>query len=190
MPGYFVPNVSAIEFFINQANSPLAKKMNFLAEETRKNAITLAQQDLGKIPGDAPRTGILKRSFRTQKNGGPSYWKVQNTASYFGPIELGARPHVIRATGLSARRVQRQQASLASRGQPKTSSGLKNSLYKRPKTNSGPFLQFQARDGRWVKVKQVNHPGNKPYRVLSRALYYAALGNLANVRKLGGSTIT
>ena len=30
-------------------------------------------------------------------------------------------------------------------------------------------LQFRARDGRWVKVKVVSHPGTKAYRILQRA---------------------
>jgi len=30
-------------------------------------------------------------------------------------------------------------------------------------------LQFRARDGRWVKVKVVSHPGTKAYKILQRA---------------------
>lgn len=34
-----------------------------------------------------------------------------------------------------------------------------------------PYLTFfWAREGRWVRTRSVNHPGNRPYRFLSRAV--------------------
>ncbi len=186
MPSYGVVAPLTIVKFINDPRGPVGQAMRAMALETQRTAELLATRDLGRIPGDAPRTGYLRKSFRAQKITGASTWRVRNLAKYFGPIELGARPHTIRATGLSARPAQRQRASLASRGQPKVASGLKNSLYKRKKGKTGPYLQFQARDGRWVKAKQVNHPGNRPYKILSRALFITAQRNLVNVRKVGG----
>lgn len=36
-----------------------------------------------------------------------------------------------------------------------------------------PFLVFKGRDGNWVRKKRVNHPGNKAYWFLKRAMWSA-----------------
>lgn len=185
VPSYGIVHPLTIQKFIDDPRGPVNRKIHLIANDVSRTAQILATRDLGKIPGDAPRTGTLARSFRVSRQPRPSTWKVRNISPYFAPIELGARPHAIRATGMSGRRALRQKASLAARATPKVSSGLKR--YKAPKTVGGAHLQFQARDGRWVKTKQVSHPGNRPYHILTRAMFLSAQRNLTNVRRIGSA---
>lgn len=50
-----------------------------------------------------------------------------------------------------------------------------------------PFLVFQTRDGKWVKRKKVNHPGNRPYRFMSRAHLASGRGLERGLRRRMGA---
>lgn len=57
----------------------------------------LAEIELGKNPGDRPRTGKLARGYRVTVVPGTNTFRVNNSRFYNDAIELGAKPHEIRA---------------------------------------------------------------------------------------------
>jgi len=64
-----------------------------IAEEAKR----LAQAELGKHPGDRPRTGKMALSYRVMVIPGTNQFRVDNRQEYAAAIELGAQPHEIRA---------------------------------------------------------------------------------------------
>lgn len=57
----------------------------------------LAEQRLGKHPGDRPRTGELARKYRVLVVPGTNTFRINNSMYYNDAMEAGAVGHVIRA---------------------------------------------------------------------------------------------
>lgn len=64
-----------------------------IAEEAKR----LATARLGINPADKPRTGLLAKSYRVEVIPGTNQFRVRNPRKYAAAIELGAKPHIIRA---------------------------------------------------------------------------------------------
>ena len=68
-----------------------------VALDIAEEAKVLAVKELGKHPGDRPRTGKYAQSFRVTVVPGTNVFRVDNRQVYSAPIELGAQPHEIHA---------------------------------------------------------------------------------------------
>lgn len=132
MAGRIYPN--EIRRIFTLPGGDVGRACRKVALQTAEEARRIAEIELGKNPGDRPRTGAYARGFKVtvDRTDRTFVFRVSNKMNYSAHLEYGTKPHIIRAS-----RVQN--------------------------------LQFRARDGRWVKVKVVSHPGTKAYRILQRA---------------------
>lgn len=64
-----------------------------IAYEAKRQAIAT----YGKHPGDQPRTGDMANAYRVEVIPGTNHFVVINPKKYAAAMELGARPHVIKA---------------------------------------------------------------------------------------------
>lgn len=90
-----------------------------IAIEARRQAL----QVFGRHPMDAQRTLKLANAYQVKVIPGTNAFIVINPKKYAAAMELGAKPHTIRARSYNT-------------------------------------LQFRGRDGRWRRIKYVNHPGS------------------------------
>lgn len=86
-----------IDRIFNAPGGPIGKEVRAVALEVARIGETLAGMQLGKHPGDAPRTGRYLRSFEVRVVGRSTIFEVRNRAPYAAPLETGSRPHAIRA---------------------------------------------------------------------------------------------
>lgn len=90
-----------IDRFFNAPGGPVGREARAVALDTAHIAETLAAMQLGKHPGDRPRTGQYQRSFYIKVLGRSTQFEVGNKKGYAAPLEEGARPHAIRARRVS-----------------------------------------------------------------------------------------
>lgn len=74
-----------------------------IGKEARRIALAVAQtasEDEARRPhhpGDRPKTGRLERGYEVRVEGRSTTFSVRNRVPYAADIELGTRPHIIRA---------------------------------------------------------------------------------------------
>lgn len=76
---------------------PVGKESRRVALEIAVESRRGAENVLGKNPGDKPRTGQMARAYKVLVVPGTNNFIVVNPKKYAAAIELGARPHIIRA---------------------------------------------------------------------------------------------
>lgn len=88
-----------IDRILKMPGGPVGVSVRRLSLNIAKNAEQLAKNELGKHPMDAKRTGNYARRFgvRVERTGGGFEFHVYNNAKYAAVLELGSRPHEIRA---------------------------------------------------------------------------------------------
>jgi hypothetical protein len=64
-----------------------------IAEESRRSAVLT----YGRHPMDQPRTGEMAKAYRVEVVPGTNHFLVRNPKKYAAAMELGAKPHIIRA---------------------------------------------------------------------------------------------
>lgn len=93
--GRVFPN--EVDRMFNAPGGPIGKEARAVALDAAHIGETLAAMQLGKHPGDAPRTGRYKRSFTVKVLGRSTQFEVSNRSPYAAALETGSVPHVIRA---------------------------------------------------------------------------------------------
>lgn len=117
-----------------------------LVDATCEKASYIAVKHVLQTPHFNPKTGALQRATKakTVRLRSGRIVTVSNDLPYAAPIDLGARPHVIKA-------VRAPFLSFVWNGR-------------------GAPAQFR---GKRVNFRSVHHPGNKPYRFLWHATFGA-----------------
>lgn len=85
----------------NAPGGPIGKEARAVALDAAHIGETLAHMQLGKHPGDAPRTGRYARSFNVKVIGRSTHFELSNRTPYAAALESGSRPHAIRARNVS-----------------------------------------------------------------------------------------
>jgi hypothetical protein len=93
--GYTYPN--EINRILYKPGGDVGRYARKIALEIAEEAKQLAKNELGKNPKDRPRTGRLSLSYRVTVIPGTNIFRVNNSRDYATAIELGAKPHEIRA---------------------------------------------------------------------------------------------
>ena len=93
--GRVFPN--EIDRLFNAPGGPIGKEARALALDIAREAEILARIKLGRNPKDKPRTGRYARGWRVKVIGRSTAFEVSNREDYSGLIEVGSRPHTIRA---------------------------------------------------------------------------------------------
>lgn len=105
--GRVFPN--EIDRLFNAPGGPLGREARATALEVAIVAQTLAVNELGKHPMDAPRTGEFARAFEVRVLGRSTQFQVRNRKAYAAAIELGAVAHPIQARRVSYLRFRDRQ---------------------------------------------------------------------------------
>jgi len=105
-----MPSIKTVRSVIypNEIDRILKKPGGPVGVEVRRACLAIADEgeqiarrELGnRHPADAPRTGRYARSFAVKVETDPVAgfaYRVENTAAYAAVLELGARPHEIKA---------------------------------------------------------------------------------------------
>lgn len=89
-----------IDRIIRKPGGPVGVVIRRFSLDIAKNAEDIARAELGgRHPSDAPRTGRYARSFsvKVEPNAGGYQFVVANKAPYAAVLELGSKPHPIKA---------------------------------------------------------------------------------------------
>jgi len=93
--GFTYPN--EIDRIINKPGGDVGRKIRAIALEIADEASRVTSATLGRVPGDAPRTGMLAKSYAVTVIPGTNTFLVRNTRKYSAAMEFGAQKHEIRA---------------------------------------------------------------------------------------------
>lgn len=86
-----------INRILNMPGGDVGREARALALAIAAEAKRNAELTFGRHPGDKPRTGDLAKAYRVEVVPGTNQFKVRNPKKYAAAMELGARPHEIRA---------------------------------------------------------------------------------------------
>jgi hypothetical protein len=86
-----------IDRILRAPGGDVGREARKLALEIADEARRTAEQVFGRHPGDAARTGRLAASYQVKVIPGTNHFIVRNPRKYAASMELGARPHEIRA---------------------------------------------------------------------------------------------
>ena len=86
-----------INRILNMPGGDVGRECRALALAIAAEASRQADQTFGKHPMDKPRTGQLAKAYRVTVIPGTNHFQVTNNKKYAAAMELGARPHEIRA---------------------------------------------------------------------------------------------
>lgn len=131
-----------IQRIVNKPGGPVGKAIRSICLDIAAEAERLTLAEVGKHPGDMPRTGRMAKSWYVKVDENPIgfAYTVGNSRRYARFVDEGTTgPYTIRARN---------------RGR-----GRKG------------FLHFRDRNGNWRVAKMVTHPGiQRPYHILRRAV--------------------
>lgn len=88
---------SEIKRILNMPGGDVGREVRRCALEIAAEAKRTAEAQYGKHPGDKQRTGAMAKAYRVEVIPGTNHFQVRNPKKYAAAMELGARPHVIRA---------------------------------------------------------------------------------------------
>lgn len=86
-----------IHRILHMPGGDIGREARRLALEIAAEAKRQAIATFGRHPGDRPRTGLLADSYQVKVIPGTNQFIVRNPRKYAAAMELGARPHEIRA---------------------------------------------------------------------------------------------
>lgn len=93
--GIVYPN--EIQRILNSPGGDVGKYARRIALDIAAESKRIAEAELGRHPGDQPRTGKLAKSYRVTVLPGTNTFRVNNSQYYSAAIELGAAAHKIKA---------------------------------------------------------------------------------------------